>query len=253
MKRFKILTAAFLVLSFYAFSGSAALFAQESERDYVDEQNMSVSEVEELIQSQSFINKIDFVFGIAPVVSINTHTKNSEGQFISAPSPLSFPVYIGLSVPNYTHISFQPSLRFYMSYNLVYGDMVLPAEIENRTGLTFNFLVNLPVVFKLNYKDKYSWSVITGIAGLIRFAAVPFNVSSGDSGFTGTVQSDVDYMNSWFYKNMRFLYLSAAIDWMFYYGKTKYGPELSVLFPFSTFADKTIDGLMFGVGIKVEF
>ena len=99
MKRFKILTAAFLVLSIYALCGTS-LFAQESERDYVDEQNMSVSEVEELIQSQSFINKIDLVFGIAPVVSINTHTKNSDGQFISAPSPLSFPLYIGLSVPN---------------------------------------------------------------------------------------------------------------------------------------------------------
>ncbi len=253
MKKIKILTALFLVLFVLGGTGAFSLFAQESERDYVDDQNMSVSEVEELIQSQSFINKIDFVFGIAPVTSINSHTKNSDGKFISAPTPLYFPVYVGLSIPNYTHISFQPSLRFYMSYNLVYEDMVLPAEIENRTGLTFNFLVNLPIVFKLNYKDKYSWSVITGLAGLFRFAVTPNNVGSGEPGFTGTVQSDIDYMNSWFYKKMRFLYLTAAVDWMFYYGKTKYGPEFSVLFPFSTIADKTVDGLMFGVGIKVEF
>ena len=247
MKRLLFFTALFLFLS-------AAVFAQESsERDYVDEQNMTVSEVEELIQSQSAINKIDFVFGVAPVVSINTHTKASDGKFISAPSPIHFPVYIGLSIPNYTAISFQPTLRFFMSYNLVYDDMVLPAEIENRTGLTFNFLANLPIVFKLKYRDKYSWSILAGLAGLFRFATVPFNVKDTEAGVTGTVQSDVDYMNSWFYKNVRFLYFSAAIDWMFYYGKTKYGPEFSVFFPIATFTDKSVDGLMIGAGIKVEF
>ena len=246
-KRLILLTVLFLGLS------TQFLFAQESERDYVDEQNMTVSEVEELIQSQSLINKLDFVFGVEPVISINTHKKNSDGYFISAPSPIHFPVYFGLSLPNYTAISFQPTLRFFLSYNLVYDDMVLPAEVENRTGLTFNFLVNLPIVFKLNYRNKYSWSILAGVAGLFRFASVPFNVSADESGFTGTVRSDIDYMNSWFYKNARFLYLSAAIDWMFYYGKTKYGPELSVFFPLSTFTDQTIDGLMIGAGIKVEF
>ena len=260
MKRFIFLT---IILLFFT---SSAIFAQEtsethdiqdiqetSEREYVDEQNMTVTEVEELIQSQALIHRLDFVFGLTPTVSINSHTKDSDGKFISASSPLVFPVYIGLSVPNYTAISFQPSLRFFMSYNLVYDGMVLPAEVENRTGLTFNFLTNLPIVFKLNYRNKYSWSILAGIAGLFRFAAVPFNVQADDTGFTGTVQSDVDYMNKWFYQNVRFLYLSAAADWMFYYGKTKYGPELSVFFPISIFTDKSADGLMIGVGIKVEF
>ena len=247
MKRLLFFTAIFLFLA-------TAVFAQEmSERDYVDEQNMTVSEVEELIQSQSAINKLDFVFGVEPLVSINTHKKSADGKFISAPSPIHFPVYIGLSIPNYTAISFQPSLRFFLSYNLVYDDMVLPAEIENRTGLTFNFLLNLPIVFKLNYRDKYSWSILAGLAGLFRFATVPFNVQGTEAGATGTVQTDVDYMNAWFYKNVRFLYVSAAIDWMFYYGKTKYGPELSVFFPIATFTDKSVDGLMVGAGIKVEF
>lgn len=242
-----------LLVLFLALSNTV-LFAQESsERDYVDEQNMTVTQVEELIQSQSLINRLDFVFGLAPLVSINTHKKTSDGKFISAPSPIHFPVYIGLSIPNYTAISFQPSLRFFLSHNLVYKNLVLPAEVENRTALTFNFLLNLPVVFKLNYRDKYSWSILAGLAGLFRFASLPFNVKASEPGFKGSVQDDIDYMNSWFYKNTRFLYLSAAIDWMFYYGKTKYGPELSVFFPFATFADKSVDGLMIGLGIKVEF
>lgn len=225
----------------------------ESEKDYVDEQNMSVTEVEELIQQQSLIHHIDFIFAIEPSVFINSHTKNSSGKFISAPSPVLIPVYIGLSIPNYTYISFQPSLRFFTSYSLVYDGMVLPAEIENRTGLTFSFLLNLPIVFKLNYKDKYSWSVLAGLAGLFRFAVLPSNVKENEKGFTGTVASDIDFMNTWYYENLRFLYLSAGIDWMFYYGKTKYGPELSIFFPFSVFSDKSMDGFIIGAGIKVEF
>ena len=246
-----------LFTAFFLFLSTTAFYAQEtpetSEPEYVDQQNMTVTEVEELIQSQSLINRFDLVFGIEPLLSINTHTKASGGKFISAPSPIYFPVYLGLSIPNYTAISFQPSLRFYMSYNLVYNGMVLPAEIENRTGLTFNFLANFPVVFKLNYKNKYSWSILAGFSGLFRFATVPFNVDADEPGSTGTVQSDVDYMNKWFYKNARFLYVSAAIDWMFYYGKTKYGPEFAVFFPISVFADKSVDGLMIGAGVKVEF
>lgn len=242
---------------------TTAVFAQEqstseledmeSERNYVDDQNMSVSEVEELIQSQALIHRIDFVFGIEPSVFLNTHKKDSNGKFISAPSPVLIPVYIGLSIPNYTFVSFQPSLRFFTSYNQVHEGMVLPAEIENRTGLTFSFLANLPVAFKLKYKDKYSWSILAGVAGLFRFAALPANVNANDAGDTGSVASDIDYMNNWFYENLRFLYLSAGIDWMFYYGKTKYGPEFSVFFPISTFSDNSIDGLIIGIGIKVEF
>ena len=237
MKKLIIFTAAIIL-----FAGSA--FAQK---------DMSVTEVEELIQSKGLIHRLDFVFGVEPLLAINTHIKNSEGKFISAPSPISMPLYIGLAIPNYTPLSFQPSLRFFAGYNLVYDNMVLPAEIENRTGLTLNFLLNLPIVFKLNYKDKYSWSILAGLAGLFRYAILPSNVSSSAPGFTGTVQSDIDFMNSWYYKNLRFLYLSAGIDWLFYYGTTKYGPELSVFFPISTISDKSIDGMMVGVGIKVEF
>ena len=225
----------------------------ESEKDYVDQQNMSVTEVEELIESQSAIHHFDFIFGIEPQVSINTHMKNAEGKFISAPSPMFFPIYFGLAIPNYTAVSFQPSIRFYTTFNLVYGDMVLPAEIENRTGLTFSFLLNLPIAFKINIHNKYSLDILAGVAGLIRFATVPVNVKDTEPGYTGTVKTDIDYMNSWFYKNARFLYLSVAADWLFYYGTTKYGPELSIFFPISVFTDKSLDGLMFGVGVKVEF
>ncbi|MBO4532812.1 MAG: hypothetical protein J5726_03855 [Treponema sp.] len=254
MKRFLFLLTAILFSCSFLFAQEAEPeLIPESEKDYVDEQNMTVTEVEELIQSQSAINRLDFVFGVAPIVSINTHVKDSSGKFISAPSPITFPLYFGLSIPNYTAISFQPTLRFFPGYNLVYGELVLPAEIENRTSLTLNFLVNLPIVFKLNYKNKFSWSILAGVAGLFRFAMPPINVDPAQAGTTGTIKTDVDYMNKWFYKNVRFLYLSAGIDWLFYYGKTKYGPELAVFFPISAITDKSFDALMISAGIKVEF
>ena len=60
MKKLIIFTAAFLLFATRA-------FAQEtSERDYVDEKDMSVTEVEELIQSKGLIHRLDFVFGIVP-------------------------------------------------------------------------------------------------------------------------------------------------------------------------------------------
>ena len=223
------------------------------EKNFVDENNMSVTEVEQLLQNESFLNQMDFIFGITPIVSVNSHSQSGDGTFVSAPTPFYIPFFIGLSVPNYTAISFQPTLKIFTSYNLVYDNMVLPAEIENRTGLTYSFLLNLPVVFKLNYKNKCSWSLSSGIAGLFRFAVLPDGVQTDESGYTGTVESDIKFMNSWFYENLRFLYLSAGFDWMFYYGKTKYGPEISIYFPISTFTDKSADGMMVSVGVKVEF
>ena len=160
MKKLIIFTAAIILFATSAFA----------------QKDMSVTEVEELIQSKGLIHRLDFVFGVEPLLAINTHIKNSEGKFISAPSPISMPLYIGLAIPNYTPLSFQPSLRFFAGYNLVCDNMVLPAEIENRTGLTLNFLLNLPIVFKLNYKDKYSWSILAGIAGFVYL----LRVGSGD-------------------------------------------------------------------------
>ena len=69
-----LITAILFSYSFLFAQESESEIIPESEKDYVDEQNMTVTEVEELIQSQSAINRIDFVFGVAPVVSINTHT-----------------------------------------------------------------------------------------------------------------------------------------------------------------------------------
>ena len=246
MKKLYIFAAVFILFAGHAFC------QEESERNYVDEKDMTVTEVEELIQSQAMIHRLDFVFGISPLVSINTHKKNAEGKFISAPSPIVVPLYIGLSVPNYTFFSFQPSLRFFTTYNLVYDNMVLPAEVENRTGQTLSFLLNLPVAFKINFKDRTSWSILAGVATFFRYAMLPANIKESAPGYKGSAGADVSYMNSWYYNNLRFLYLSAGFDWMFYYGKTKYGPEIAVFFPVSVLSDKSIDGLMVCAGIKIE-
>ena len=80
MKKLIIFTAAIILFATSAFA----------------QKDMSVTEVEELIQSKGLIHRLDFVFGVEPLLAINTHIKNSEGKFISAPSPISMPLYIGL-------------------------------------------------------------------------------------------------------------------------------------------------------------
>ena len=69
MKKLYIFAAVFILFAGHAFC------QEESERNYVDEKDMTVTEVEELIQSQAMIHRLDFVFGISPLVSINTHKK----------------------------------------------------------------------------------------------------------------------------------------------------------------------------------
>lgn len=223
------------------------------ERSYVDEKSMTVTEVEELIQSQALIHQVDFVFGITPTVILNTHTKSPEGKYISAPSPIVTPVYIGIAIPNFTTIYTLPSVKIFTDYSLVYGERVLPAEVENRTAVTYSILFNLPVILKLRYQDKFSWSVSGGLAGLFRIAAVPSAVKEDETGYLGTVKDDVNYMNKWYYQNLRYLYVSAGLDWMFYYGKTKFGPDFSVYLPVSIFSDKSFDSIMISAGVKVEF
>lgn len=216
-----------------------------------------ISEVEESLQNKSFIHQIDFVFGLTPLMTINTKTKDTTGKFVSSPLQIHFPIYVGMNLPNYTYISFQPSLKFFRNYSLLAdvdgtgNILVLPADLEGRTAQTWNFLLNLPVTFKLNFFDKNSLNVITGLALLIRFATVPNGIDASEEGLLGSVKTDVDYMNSWFWQKGRFLYLSAGVNWLFYRGTLKFGPEFFIDFPISIFADKKFDAI-FSAGLTIQ-
>lgn len=212
----------------------------------------SVLETEDLIREMALIHQLDFVFGVTPTYLANPYSKLSEGNFTSAVSPIVVPIYIGLTIPNHTFVSFHPTLKFFWNYNLIYDDMVLPAEIENRTMQSFYFLLTLPVMFKINFFDKNSLGFSTGVSTLIRFSSLAKGVNKNEAGFYGSVEQDLDYANDWYWKNLRFLYLYAGVDWMFYKGRVKYGPEVSFYLPMSIFTDKSALNFIMSIGLKVQ-
>mgnify|MGYP003425421713 CR=1 FL=1 len=130
---------------------------EKKEESIFDERNeeTSVLETETKIRDMALIHRLDFVFGVTPTLLLNSYSKKSDGIFVSAVSPIVVPIYIGLTMPNHTAISFHPTLKFFWNYNLVYEGMVLPAEIENRTMQTFSFLLsNCFTSFKLLIKHN---------------------------------------------------------------------------------------------------
>lgn len=227
---------------------------EKKEESIFDERNeeTSVLETETKIRDMALIHRLDFVFGVTPTILLNSYSKKSDGIFVSAVSPIVVPIYIGLTMPNHTAISFHPTLKFFWNYNLVYEGKVLPAEIENRTMQTFSFLLTLPIMFKINFFDKNSLSFSTGVSALIRFSSLAKGINANELGGTGTAKSDVSYANKWYWENLRFLYVYAGVDWMFYKGRVKYGPELSIYIPFSLITEKSYQNMMFSLGMKVQ-
>lgn len=197
-----------------------------------------------------FFNRLDFIFGFEPTIYMNAHSKTT-----SAPSPIVYPLYFGFNWPNDTFISFEPSFKFFSTYYLVNNDMVLPAEIENRTVNAYSCMFNIPVVFKFKFWDKFDVKLNSGIGFLIRIPSLAEGVSPDDSGYYGTAQDDYEYIKNWLVLSWRFLYLSGGVDCLFKITDTlSMGPEFSMYLPLGTiFSDWTVDGMMVSVGVKIAF
>lgn len=236
-----------LVLSFLA---GSFLYGQNSNGSNASSENSTAKDSKENPFKQPFFEVSDFFFGVSPSVFINTQ----DGS-LSAPSPVFFPVYFGVIWPNNNFFSFQPSLRIWTGYYFINDGHVLPAEIENRTALTFNFMLNIPVVFKAEFWEKSNVKLSGGVAILIRFATIAQGVDEGDFGYYGTAKDDVEKINSWFYENARFLYLSLGADWMFQLTeKIQIGPEFSMYIPVgSVFSTWSLDGLIISLGVKLIY
>ncbi len=236
IKKLFILTILFLSFSF-------SLFSQEAD---VAPENQTA----ETKTDKSFFERLDFFFGLTPSLYINT-----EKTTISAPSPLFYPIYLGIQWPNDTWLSFSPSIRFYTNYYLVSGNKVLPAEIENRTAIAYSFFLNLPVGFNILNNNLFQVRAFSGLGILIRFATLASKVSPDDYGSTGTAKDDLKVINSWFYKNAHFLYLTGGIDCLFKLTKNvNIGPELYINIPLgSLFTQFSLQEFMISLGAKIQF
>lgn len=199
---------------------------------------------------KSFWETTDFFVGFTPIAYLSTEGNNQGG-----PSSIAYPLYFGIAWPRDYWVSIQPSLKIFTDYYLVNDGKVYPAEIENRTGMGFSFLLNIPVVFQANFWDKSNLKLSAGLALLFRFAFTAPGVDDNDAGDSGKVSDDIALINSSFYEGAKFIYLSTSADWMFNLSNgMQIGPEVSFYIPVITLASEfSLNGTMISAGVKLFF
>lgn len=227
MKRFLSILAAVIFIS--------SVYAQET-----DLQELSRNEKSSGIP-------VDFVLQFEPSLYLNT-----ESTLVSAPSPITYPVSIGFLWPDYSAIAIEPTLSFFMMNHLLYENKAIPAEIENRTTTTLSFMLNIPVVFSF-FLHSSRFQLDVGPAILMRFGLLSPGVKESDSGWTGTAAEDVTAINSWFWNDLRWFYLTAGGSWLYNLdSKLMAGPVINISIPLGgLIVDKDAQGMLISVGIKI--
>lgn len=208
------------------------------------------SPVETPAPAPSFFSACDLTAEFSPAIYINP-----ESSLVSAPSPVIYPVSIGFLWPNYTKIAIQPTLSFFTMYHLWYDGQALPAEIENRTSQTINLLLDIPAVFSIYSSEKSRFQFSSGLAFLMRFGILAGGVKETDSGYTGSAGSDMDKINSYFWDNARFLYMSFGASWLYdLVPHLRLGPVFHTYLPLGTmFAGEGVQGMIISLGLKLNF
>lgn len=229
-KRFLLIFSIFLVFSTF-------LFCQE-EKD------------ENSVEIQINSKKIDFFIQLEPTVYLNPEASKLK----SAPSPIIFPLTLGIKFPNYTLFSFSPSISFFMMNHLLFEGIPLPAEIENRTSTTFSFMLNLPCSVNFLMKN-FELSVLVGIGIFARFSALAHGINENDSGFLNSAIDDVNEMNSFFWKNGNWFYLTAGFCSVYKFSsKIKFGPTMNIYLPIiPLIKEKSTQAMMISFGVKIVF
>lgn len=197
---------------------------------------------------KSFFQNMDFLIEFSPSVYINP-----ESSQVSAPSPVIYPVGIGFMWPEKAAFSIQPTLSFFMMYHLWYDGMALPAEIENRTSQTLCLLLDVPAVYSLFQNEKSRFQFSAGLAFLMRFGFLANGVKDSDSGYTGSASGDMDKINSWFWQNARFLYVSLGAGWLYSVSEhLKVGPEIKLYLPAgSLISGEGVQAMIVSAGLKL--
>ena len=200
---------------------------------------------------RDFFEAADITMHFEPSVYINPYTEIG-GKFVSAPSPIIYPISIGFLWPNYTFLAVNPVISFFMMNHLWYENIALPAEIENRTTTTLSFMLDIPASMSL-YFEKSRLQMTAGLGILMRFGILAPSVSSTDYGYSGSAGSDVDNINDWFLHNMNWFYITTGISWQYQLAsKLRAGPVLNIYIPIGTIISTgTAQGMMISFGIKI--
>ncbi len=191
---------------------------------------------------KSFFQRADFFLELTPGFYINP-SKELKGETASSIYPFS----VGFHWPNDFWLSTEPSLSFFTMYHLWDDGTAYPAEIENRTTQTFNFLLNLPVCFSLSSKLG-DLKFTPGIAILARFGIIANGLSDSES-------TDISLINKWFWQNARFLYFTFGTEYIFNLTENLHaGPVIQIAIPLgSLFSGENVQGMMIKFGLKIIF
>lgn len=155
------------------------------------------------------------------------------------------------------HLNISPSLDFsFFHYGLINGRAHI-CEIENRTALTFTLLADIPVLASF---DINSWNVSFGggVSFLVRFGVLDFGVKPNEKNFTGiTAKEEVKKINSFFWKNGRFIYPSFRFKAAYTFESGwKTGLQAKLFLPISNAWDKAkpqfSDGIILQIGIIIH-
>ena len=227
-----------LLLIFTSLFCLTTLFAQE-----LDSTEPVTEESAEVPKKQT----ADFVMQFEPGLYLNT-----ESYLVSAPSPIVYPISLGFLWPDDSKIAIQPVVSFFMMNHLYYEDKALPAEIENRTTTTLNFMLNIPAVFSI-YREKSRFQLSAGLGIYMRFGLLSPGVKENDSGWTGSAGEDVSKINEYFWGKMRWLYATAGGSWLYNLTpQLRAGPTINVYAPVGgLISDKNAQGMIISAGIKI--
>lgn len=256
---FLLFLAAVNVFSQQADSNTATSETEENLEVIESEDSPSSDEIDlkgqDFHKSTSFLNFIrsmDLVLQFEPGVYINPNKKNSNGDLISAPSPIIYPISIGVLWPNYTFISIQPTLSFFMMNHLWYDGLALPAEIENRTTTTLGFMLNIPAVLTL-YLPNCRFQLEAGLGIFMRFGLKAAGVDNNDYGYSGNAGNDVTNINKWFWKDLNWMYLTTSGSWLYNVTENfRIGPTVGIYIPVgSIIKQQSLQGMIISVGLKI--
>lgn len=198
---------------------------------------------------KTFLQRTDLVLQFDPTIYLSPESHANKSNVVN----IYYPITIGAQWPNDFFISFQPSLSFFLMEHLWFDKYALPAEIENRTSTTLSFLLNLPAVYTLNFKDNSRLHISAGLGLFFRFGILANGVNPYDSGYSGSAKKDLELINNWFWDNGHWVYFTFGTSWLYPITSTiKVGPVLNAYIPMGTLIDqRNVQGLMFSLGIKL--
>ena len=204
-------------------------------------------EQEEQVQEKKEITEKK-VFPLYLSVNIGPQLQYNAAPLPSTATPINFSAGFGLKVDFLEYLSFWPHININRLYYLLQDECARPASPENRLCYVPQLIIDLPVCFCYPVNKSYL-TIGAGIALFLRYAFP-------EKKLTDSEKADVAKINSYFYKNGRFIYPSFHMAWDFKLTEdSECGLFAKVFFPIGNSADtySVIQDTIVTIGARANF